>query len=60
MAKVVQHDLLAGGMMVSGATIILDMRSIIDAVSYLHDQHGRVRPLIPRVYKKKDVFVSRQ
>lgn len=51
LAKVHRYELLPGpsGMMESGATIFIDMRDIIDAVSYLHDKHGCVRPLVPRV-----------
>ena len=51
LAKVHRYDPLPGPlrMMESGATIFIDMRDIIDAVSYLHDNNGCVRPLIPRV-----------
>ena len=51
LAKVHRYELLPGpsGMMESGRTIFVDMRDIIDAVSYLHDKHGCVRPLVPRV-----------
>ena len=51
LVKVHRYELLPGlsGMMESGATIFIDMRDIVDAVSYLHDKHGCVRPLVPRV-----------